>query len=313
MWQTSATVVTPTSKRWIWLLVPLLALCEVGAHGLIRARVPGDDAWRRAAALVRAELRSGDAVTVAPTWADPILRRHLGDLIPLAMAGRSDLAAYRRLWALSIRGHRPDVPGAAGPTLQREFGPVTVLRYDLPTPTVRHDLVEHLFDARVEQGKRAEPCPLRTLAPPRGGGLGKGVIPPGKRFVCNAKSARGFVAPVVLEDLALAPRYCTFHPALKRGPVRVTFANVPLADELVFHAGLYYEDERHGKGAPVHMRVLIDGAERGSLTHRDGDGWVRFTVPTPAHAPATVTIEVDSSRPHKRGFCWAGSVRTGGP
>lgn len=297
----------------MWLLVPAIATWEVAAHSWIRARVPSDADWARAAAFVRAELAPQDAVTAAPAWADPILRRHLGDRIPLAMAGRSDLARYRRLWTLSIRGHRaPETRGSA-PSLQRAFGRVTVVRHDLPDPTVRYDLVQHVFDAQVEHGKRARPCPLRTGSPGRGGGLGKGVVAPGKRFVCNDRSRRGFVAPVVLEDLALSPRYCVFQPPARRGPTRVTFPSVPLADELVFYAGLYYEDERHRKGAPVNMRVLLDGQERGSLTHRDGDGWVRFAVSTAGPRRAELTLEVDSSHPKKRGFCWAGSVRSHSP
>jgi hypothetical protein len=176
---------------------------------------------------------------------------------------------------------------------------------------VRYDLVEHLFEASVSLGPKAGVCQPVQTAPGRGGGLGKGVIAPARRFECKANSARGFVAPVVLEDLALEPRYCVFQPGLSGGPLRVTFPAVPLADELVFYAGLYYEDERDRAGAPVRMRVSIAGQPRAQLIHRDGDGWVRFRVSTLGLGTAPLTVEVVSDRPHKRGFCWAGSVRKG--
>ena len=77
------------------------------------SRVPPEDDWIAAAALVRAQLESNDAITVAPAWADPLLRLHLGDRMNAKLSGRSDLAAFERLWVLSIRGRRsPEAPAA---------------------------------------------------------------------------------------------------------------------------------------------------------------------------------------------------------
>ena len=56
---------------------------------------------------VKPRLRPRDLVSVAPDWADPLLREVLGTDIDLAMAGRSDTSFYERLWSLSIRGARP--------------------------------------------------------------------------------------------------------------------------------------------------------------------------------------------------------------
>lgn len=296
--------------RAAWLLLPLLALVELGAHGWIRSQVPPQADHAAAAARVRDGWRSGDAVTIAPSWADPLLRQHLGDLIPNAMAGRSDLDAFGRLWVLSIRGQGAPGTNAWVPDLHESFGAVTLKRYPLPPPSVTFAFTDHVFEAKASHGRdgHARPCPLRRGRPGRGGGLGKAVVVPARRFECRARDRRRFIAPLVLEDLELQPRHCIYQPVHAGGPTRLRFAKVPLADRLVFYGGLYYEDERMRQGAPVTLRVLIDGVERGRFTHHDGDGWARYELATEPRA-ADVEVQIDARSPRRRGFCWAGSVR----
>jgi hypothetical protein len=59
----------------------------------------------------------------------------------------------------------------------------------------------------------------------------------------------------------------------------------------------------------VLARVLVDGEERGRMTHRDGDGWARIDVPTGV-ARGELAIEVSAVEPRLRSFCWAASART---
>ena len=73
--------------------------------------MPAGADWQAAASFVRAQWKARDLISVAPAWADPLLRRALGDRIDLAMAGRSDSAGYERLWAISIRGAQPPEVG----------------------------------------------------------------------------------------------------------------------------------------------------------------------------------------------------------
>jgi hypothetical protein len=144
------------------LLLVVVAVWEIVATRSQAASVPGDPAWDRAAQLVRAKHQRGDLIVFAPGWADPIGRLHLGDLIPLAMAGRMDAARYGRIWELSIRGAgSPEVAGLApveetvvdGVTVRRfERAPAIVLadlRDQKPTVdggTARVDLVEVAFE-----------------------------------------------------------------------------------------------------------------------------------------------------------------------
>jgi hypothetical protein len=305
---------SPAVKRVLaatpWIALLGFALLEVGAHASTRARVPSRDDFRGAASFVRAQLRPRDLIAPAPGWADPLVREAIGDRIDLAMAGRSDTAAYERLWSISIRGARAREAPASAPELERSFGRVRVQRWSLGKSPVRYDLVEHLRDAEagvVRAGAAPRACSWRRFGPPRGGGLGTGFLPPVERFDCAGGT---WVAPVVLEDLDLQPRYCAMNASLGAEPLRVTYRDVPLGTRLVLYGGLYYEHERMRRGAPVHARVLIDGKRAGAMTHADGDGWKRLEIATPRGA-RTAEIAIEVQAPDRRSFCWAASTRDG--
>ena len=295
-----------------WVSILLLALVELAAIQLVRLTVAPPEDWQRAAAFVRENHRVQDAISAAPEWADPTLRLVLGDLISLGDAGRSDLAAFERLWALSIRGKRPAEAPAQRPDLVRTFGRVRVSRWDLGPSPVLYDLVEKVRSAEVSllKGGREQACPFRRGSAGGGGGLGKGVVAPADRFVCDARDRWLFVAPVVLEDLELRPRRCVWQHPRGPDPVRIRFNNVPLGQQLVLYGGLYYEHERRLQGAPVTAEVFVRGRSAGRMVHRDGEGWKRIVIPLHAvGSRGEVRIEVSTPRPARRGFCWAATVR----
>lgn len=307
---------TPRRKRGtVWLIFLALAVVEVVAHVVVQARVVERDDWERAAERVRAEWQEGDLIVVAPEWADPLLRQHLGDLITLEDAGRSDLAQYRRMWALSIRGHRPREAPDAAPEYDEQVGPVRVLRWALPGDAVLYDFTEHVPDARVSmvQGGRETPCRWIESGRARGGGLGAGPITPAERHACDPRRPWLWVGATVQDDLDLRPRYCVWqHPAGEE-PIRATFEDVPLGERLVLYADLYYEHERHEEHGPVHVAAFVDGEEIGRMIHADGDGWKRMVASTQQgkaqEARGDVTIEVTAPNPHLRSLCWSATTR----
>jgi hypothetical protein len=297
-----------------WWLVLIVPAFELTAHAWIVAHVPADSDWAAAADFVRLQQLPRDLISSAPEYTDPLLRRELGDIVPLAMAGRSDDAAYERLWVLSIRGSLPPDAPEGEPDLVREFGRVRVLRYALGRSPVLLDLVQALSSAEVSlvQGGVPRRCPRRTGGVPRGGGLGRPVLMPiAERFECDARRPWLFVGSVVMEDLDQRPRYCVWQHPEGVEPVSVRFSDVPLGDELVFSGGIYYEHERMRSGGPVEIGVHINGVQRARLTHRDGDGWTRHSIATgaPAAARGEVRIDVRAQDPAQRSFCWAASTR----
>jgi hypothetical protein len=293
-----------------WLALLGFPVLEVSAHVLTRAHVPQPRDFADAARFVRTQLQPRDLITAAPAWTDPIVREVLGDRIDLAMAGRSDSAAYERLWALSIRGARPPEAGDRAPDATRTFGRVRVLRFPLGPSPVLYDFAEHVRGAQVTAFDRgqAHACNWRDYSPPRGGGLGFAVLPPVERFGCELRHA-GFVAPVVMEDLDNTPRRCVLQPPHGSEPLRVSFSDVPIGRRIVVYGGVYYEHERMREGADVTLRVLIDGREAGRMLHRDGDGWKRIELATSA-GRAEVAFETTASNPFNRTFCWAATTRS---
>ncbi|HEY2732435.1 MAG TPA: hypothetical protein VGI70_00540, partial [Polyangiales bacterium] len=161
-------MIARTSERRLgaWLVGLALLLVpafEIGRHLQIVSRVPSDDDYRDAAAFVRSQIAPRDLIVSAPGYIDPIVRLHLGDLMPLAMVGRSDDAAYERVWVLSIDGAIPaDVKGK--PSFNRSFGRVRVLRYALGKSRVLYDFVQHWSDAEASltRGGQRRSCRRRS-------------------------------------------------------------------------------------------------------------------------------------------------------
>ncbi len=305
-----------------WLLLLLAAVTELLALPVRTSRVASEQDFRDAAAFMRADHRQGDAIAVAPDWADPWLRWALGDRISLADAGRSDLAGYQRLWTVTLRGEDVDATLRSQPDVDRLFGRVRVRRFALPTPRVTYDFAAHVREAEVSRVVRGEheACPWQTMPPPRGGGLGVGASFPTERFVCDARRPWLFVAPLVLEGLDLSPRYCLWQHPQGREPVVARCPNVPLQDVLRLEGGLYYEHERDRIRGPVHVKVRFHSGDpsqptvrdAGRMIHVDGDGWKLLEIDTRAQKGQRVgvSVEVSADNPHFRSFCWNATTRS---
>ncbi len=305
-------------RKWrgmAWLLFLAIAVVEVVGHVVVRARVVDEQDWVAAAERVRREHRDGDLVVVAPEWADPILREHLGDVISLEDAGHSDLAQYERLWVLGIRGHLPAERPEGAPELDEQFGRVRVLRWRLPPSEVLYDFVENVADARVtmvENGAE-RPCPWREEGRARGGGLGAGPITPAARHACDPRRPWLWVGATMQDDLDLRPRWCVWQHPSGPEPIRATFDDVPLGERLVLYGDLYYEHERDRAHGPVSVAVRVDDEEIARMTHVDGDGWKRLVASTQRPGQhrerGRVTIEVTAPDPNLRSICWAATTR----
>ncbi|MET0341668.1 MAG: hypothetical protein ABW252_11755 [Polyangiales bacterium] len=315
------------APRWAspwWLLFLGLAVAEVVALGVREQRVPSEKDWSAAAEHVRSQMKPTDAITVAPGWADPLLRLYLGDRMDARMSGRSDLADFERLWVLSIRGERaPDAPDRA-PDASDAFGRVRVERFDLGPTTVLYELADSLRDARVTRRVSAhgnvveQTCPWRSAPPPAfQGGLGAGVVAPRERFICDPQHPALWVGITTIEALDLAPRRCIWTHPQGPDPISVTYADAPLGETLVLHGGLDYHDERDQVRGPVHLKVFVDDKEIGSFEHRDGDGMARWevnlkkTVGDQVPLSGTLRFEISSPGvPDHRSFCWTGTMQS---
>ena len=295
---------------WVWVSVAGLAAFELAAHVWIIAQVPSDEAWRDAASFVRTRLTPTDRIVAAPSWADPFVRRELGDLMPLRAVAPPDDAGFDRVWELGIRGATSRLDP---PTLEQELGPVVVRMWEVEAPTIVFDFVEHIARAGVDlvKAERSVACPWAT-GPPDRGGLERGPMKPAERFECDPKRPWSWVGATILADLKLRPRRCIWQHPIEDGQVCTTFRDVPLADTLVVRAGVDYQVARRRTHAPVILRVFVDDELAGELVHRDGDGWTGLDIDT-THARgalATVRFETSASDPTARLFCYAASTQT---
>jgi hypothetical protein len=278
--------------------VSLLALVETASALVAPYRAPTDDDWRAAAAQVRAGFRPGDLIVAAPAWADPILREHLGDLIPVEVAGRLDDERFGRVWEVSQRGARG--PAARRGTIaeERRFGALTVRRVERPAEMVSYDFVARWADAHVSRRGAAGDsvanvdCPLA-----------------GDRFQCPS-IATNFVRRQIVEvDTRL--RMGLLAQPVPQAAVVLEYPAAKLGRSLVVATGLSNVWMRKEANGAVDLRVIIDGAVAGTFTTGNDDGWALHRLDTSARAGqvAAVRFEITSPAPHARHFALAAEAR----
>ncbi len=251
------------------VLLAAIAVWEAIAAQRAGAGVPGDDAWARAAAVVRAEHRRGDLIVFAPDWIDPVGRLHLGDLISIDDAARMDAARYGRIWELSIRGARSRDTAGLTPAETRDEGGVVVRRFDLAAGEF-----ELLADLRDRL-----PAARTAGAPSR---------PPA----------------VELAEVGFAPHRCILVVPRPGTPARITFPGLP-AGELVGYVGIADVFTRRDERRPGVLAVEEAGRELGRLTVGVEDGWRRFAARV---AGGDLVVVVASEAPNRQ-LCFAAEVR----
>lgn len=297
------------SLRRLVALIALVAVLAVAAWETIEAvrpvtPVPAD--WEAAAAMVRAGFAPGDLIVFAPSWADPVGRAQLGDLMPPAMVGRPDGRRYRRIWEISMRGaHAEDVAGLVADVTQ-PLGSLHVARYPQKPLAVRFDLVDRLLDARVTQAPASAaggpqdaaaeglPClwagPLPSPFPPRG---------PAGAFACAA----GRVERRTLE-IDYRPRYGVLVTPDPGQRTVLTWEHIPDAAwrdaRLWLWLGLHDYHARKTATGAAEVTVDIDhGALRVPLRIDATQGFVATQIPLTGGAPAGHTLRIEVTAPSR--------------
>lgn len=260
-------------------LAPALALVAIAAWGTCRAvgagaGVPGDRAWAAVSQRLRAELRPGELIVVAPAWNEPTAYLHVGDLLAVDAAGRLDAARYPAIWELSIRGAR--APETRGLRADRSFaiGGVTARRYPQAARTVVTDFAPQIATAAVGGARAGGPT-------------------------------------YVLAEIGFAPHRCAQVTPAPDGEVTLTFADVALGAELAVGAGLADVFTRRDVRAPGELAVAIDGFEVARWRFGVDDGWVRRTIVTrPGRGTVTFTARAVGLKATGRLICFAAEARS---
>jgi hypothetical protein len=255
---------------------PAAALIAIAVWSTCRmtgAQAPDDAAWQRAAARVRQEHQPGELIVFAPAWADPIGRLHLGDLLPIEMAGRLDGARYGVIWELSIRGARAPETRGLRPTMTTSTGGVTVRRYQRPAIEVLYDFAPQIAAATVAGARSRGP-------------------------------------ELVLAEVGFDPHRCAQIVPEAGKSATLTFAGVPLGSSLAIGAGLADVFTRRDVRAPGELAVAVDGRPVATLRFGVDDGWVRKTVATtPGTATVAFTATAVGPKSPNRLICFAAEAR----
>ena len=253
------------------LFLVLVSLWEMVAVSRESTRAPGEEEWRQASSALRAVHRRGELILFAPGWVDPVGRQHLGDLIPLEMAGRMDAARHATIWEVAEEDARAPETAGMDPVDVRAFGRLELRRYQQSPVNVLTDFVAALPGAKVT-GRRPQES---------------------------------------VEEVGFAPRRCllVLPPAGKT--VRVEYAGVRLGSMVVGHVGLADVFTRRDVREPARLVVSIDGRAVADLTVGVDDGWVRFAVPTPTKAATVeLAITAVGPRARDRRVCIAAEARS---
>jgi hypothetical protein len=287
---------SPGARGGVWAAaaLALLALVEAAQALLSPLRAPVAADWSAAADAMRAAFRPGDLIVPAPGWADPVMRMHVGDLLPIPVAARMDDARFGRVWVFSQRGAHASEEAHRAQVFERKFGAITLRRFEGRPAEVTMDFLERWKDAYVTHWNPAArvttPCPWK-----------------GDGFVCptTGNSVRRELVEVdqKIKSALLAP-------PVAGGIVAVEFQSAVLGRELVVAAGLHDTWARKSPGA-VYLEVWIAGQPaRGALID-NRSGWRELRIDTSTRDGQTVPVrfQVSSPQPVLRHLAFAAEAR----
>jgi hypothetical protein len=294
-------VIARPSRRQVTVgavvVIASLAVVETTVALVAPALAPTEADWAAAAAAVRAGFRPGDLIAAAPAWADPILRQHLGDLIPPEVAARMDDDRFARLWEVGQRGaHAPAAPWAAATVARDErFGRLRVRLLERPAEAVTYDFAAHAAEARVSRRDAA--------------GAVVDCLPAGERVACPGTGSVLLRRQLVEVDQKLREALLT--EPLPRAALAIEFPAVPLGRTLVIATGLHDTWMRKAARGTVEARLTVGDQTTVLPLTTDDSAWTRTRVDTSSRAGQTapVRLEITSADPYDRFFAFAAEAR----
>lgn len=311
-------------RSWLFVIVPLVAAGELGAHLYQVSRTPTDADYADLGRTVPGLARLSEPIVVAPRWAEPHVRKALGPrFFPLRSLARAGVETFDRAIEISLHGARSEELAGFTEVSRDDVGPFRVRVMKNPAPVaVTYDFVDHVDPGSLvvertvpERGDDGAPrdarCGWSTHATVLSGGLAGHPTFPRERFVCGPD---GFfdVSVTVIADQGFLPRRCIFAHPSRTGDLVLRFSDVPLGDAIVGHSGMYWVIERSLANAPVELEVRIDGEIVGNAWHHDGQGFAPFSIPLGKFARTEkkdVELRVRSPNYVHRHFCFEARSR----
>ena len=304
----------PAWRRWLFLIVPAVAIVELGLHiHQVRSVTPDDD-WKAAKPLVQKRIKPDDLLVFSPRWVDPVGRQFFGnELATYEREGYGDVSRYPRAIEVSIRGaHNPELEGWKA-VESETAGSVTVTTYENPAPVkLVDDLMPHIGEAGThvfeETGNGEHECSFQHLTAVAGSLFG-GPAAPADRYVCPSAAIVGLS---IVADMEYRPRRCIYAPLNIGGvSLKIRFDAIHFGKALHGHHLVSVFQEREGTGAPVTLSFSSGSKVIGRVVHRDRDWWKPFEFDTSDLAGSTgeLVTEVTAPRPDGRLYCFEADTR----
>jgi hypothetical protein len=272
----------------------LLALVETAQALIAPTRAPADIDWQGAAAQLRVGFQAGDLIVAAPPWADPVMRMHVGDLLPIAVAARMDDARFGRVWEISQRGaHAVEMRGRAV-SFEQRFGALTLRRAERPPAEVTFDFLERWQDAYVTRwdpvARASVPCPWQI-----------------DRFGCPLT---GNAVRRALVEVDTQIRRAIVAPPVRDAIIAIEFQAVTLGRELAVAVGLHDTWARKSPGT-VTFEVWIAGRPSVATVVDNRSGWRPLRIDTSDRDGQVVPVrfQISSPRPDLRYLAFAAEAR----
>ncbi len=302
--------------RFLWLLVPIAGLAELGLFTYDARRAPRVSEWQAVRAEVAKLKGPQDLLVVAPDWADPIARYAFGDeLMPIANEARADDSSYTR--ALEVSALGKSAPELEGWSVREERA---VGRFRLrvrENPKPEQVLFSFLDNVRPpwlsviagDSGESERACVYTQHAQPSAGGLHGHLAFPRERYTCGGEEF--FVGVTILDDQEYRPRRCIWAEPRSGESVRLSFTNVPMGRKIYGFGGLSYFLFRDGAHGATNITAHVQGQRVGSYEHHDERGWHHFEFDTERFAGQNASVEFDvwSDDPSDRQFCFYADTR----
>ena len=199
--------------RFLWLLVPLAGLAELGLFAYDARRAPRVSEWQALRAKVAQLKGPKDLLVVAPEWADPIARYAFGEeLMPIANEARADDSAYARALEVATLGKSAPQLQSWKVSDERAVGRFQLRVRENPKPELI--LFSFLDNARPpwlsvtagDSGDSERACVYTEHATPSAGGLHGHLAFPRERYNCGGEEF--FVGVTILDDQQYRPRRC---------------------------------------------------------------------------------------------------------
>lgn len=297
-----------------WVLLPAVGLAELAGQFVVTQRAPRPEAYRELGPLISKLRRNEELVVMAPRWAEPLVRRELGNAMPVEQLARPDETLFASAIEISALGATSPELSQWPVTNEARVGDFTVRVRKNPSPARPLfsfvDAVEQGRAQVLDAGSSERTCPFTARARVSAGSLPSPPTFPARRFQCRGGEFF-FVGVTVIDDQDYRPRRCIWaHPPAEGSRV-VRFERVPLGRTIYGYTALPWLIMRDGLGTPVQLAVRVGERVVGRVEHRDTEGWSHFEFPTGAEPGALgdVTFEVQSERPDYRHFCFYADTR----